>query len=56
VIAQGDQFRAFFKQATHDDPYPYQVRLACAPVESLIHIPAGRGKDRAALGCDLLGI
>ena len=42
-----DLFRAFFKHATgvKEGPYPYQERLAAAPIESrLIHVPTGCGK------------
>jgi len=45
-------FRAFFKHATgvQKGPYPYQERLANAPIESrLIHIPTGCGKTAAVI-------
>ena len=45
-------FRAFFKHATgiKEGPYPYQERLAAAPIESrLIHVPTGCGKTAAVI-------
>ena len=47
-----DAFCAFFKDATgiKEGPYPYQEKLAAAPIESrLIHIPTGAGKTAAAI-------
>ena len=47
-----EPFRAFFKHATgvKEGPYPYQERLAAAPIESrLIHVPTGCGKTAAAI-------
>jgi CRISPR-associated endonuclease/helicase Cas3 len=45
-----DEFRAFFAQATGNQPYPYQEKLARAPIESrLIAIPTGPGKTAAVV-------
>jgi len=47
-----DSFREFFEHATgiEQGPYPYQEKLAAAPIESrLIHIPTGCGKTAAVI-------
>lgn len=43
-------FPSFFKMATGNVPYPYQISLATAPLESrLIHVPTGCGKTAAVI-------
>lgn len=43
-------FQAFFGEATGKTPYPYQVSLATAPIESrLIDVPTGCGKTAAVI-------
>ena len=42
-------FKAFFKQATGNDPYPYQKRLAESPIPSVINVPTGAGKTESAI-------
>jgi hypothetical protein len=51
-LVPDDPFRVFFKHATgiQQGPYPYQERLAAAPIESrLIHVPTGCGKTAAVI-------
>lgn len=43
-------FHCFFERATEEVPYPYQVSLTTAPIESrLIHVPTGCGKTAAVI-------
>jgi CRISPR-associated endonuclease/helicase Cas3 len=43
-------FQAFFGEATGKTPYPYQMSLATAPIESrLIDVPTGCGKTAGAI-------
>lgn len=45
-----ESFQAFFNKATGKTPYPYQISLATAPVESrLISVPTGCGKTAAVI-------
>lgn len=46
-----DSFCSFFAQATQGQTaYPYQEKLAAAPIESrLIHVPTGCGKTAATI-------
>jgi len=43
-------FARWFKQATGNEPYPYQVRFACEPTLSeLVDVPTGMGKTAMAV-------
>ena len=45
-----NSFDAFFRQATKNDPYPFQSRLAtCERLPELIDIPTGLGKTDAVV-------
>jgi CRISPR-associated endonuclease/helicase Cas3 len=45
-----EDFSGFFTQATSNQPYPYQCRLANEPVQSrLIRVPTGFGKTAAVI-------
>jgi CRISPR-associated endonuclease/helicase Cas3 len=44
------EFPEFFRRATSNDPFPYQVRLATAELlPELLDIPTGLGKTAAAV-------
>lgn len=40
-------FQALFQQATANEPYPYQTRLATEPWPDMLNIPTGLGKTAA---------
>jgi CRISPR-associated endonuclease/helicase Cas3 len=43
------EFKEFFRKATENDPYGYQVRLSeCEELPELIRVPTGAGKTAAA--------
>lgn len=43
-------FRTFFRQATGEDPFPYQQRLAeSSQLPEVLHVPTGAGKTAAAI-------
>lgn len=44
-----ENFEAFFKKATGNNPYPYQKRLAESPITSVINVPTGAGKTESAI-------
>jgi CRISPR-associated endonuclease/helicase Cas3 len=44
------QFSPFFRQATGQEPFPYQTEFATAPdICQLVHAPTGAGKTAAAI-------
>lgn len=45
-----DKFKIWFKQATDNQPYPFQIRFACDPeLPALIDVPTGMGKTATAV-------
>lgn len=40
-------YETFFRQATANEPYPYQARLATEPWPDMLNIPTGLGKTAA---------
>ena len=49
IRASFENFEAFFKKATGNDPYPYQKKLAESPIPSVINVPTGAGKTESAI-------
>ena len=40
-----EEFVSWFRQATGNEPYPFQIRFACEPVmPELVDVPTGLGK------------
>jgi len=47
---ESESFRDFFRKATGNDPFPYQVRLAMdETLPDILHLPTGSGKTYAII-------
>ena len=44
-MSNHDEFARWFRQATGNEPYPFQIRFACEPtLPELVDVPTGLGK------------
>ena len=49
-MSSKDAFARWFRQATGNEPYPFQIRFACEPTLSeLVDVPTGMGKTAMAV-------
>ena len=49
-MSESRQFADWFKRATGNEPYPFQLRFACEPkLPELVEVPTGMGKTAMAV-------